>query len=71
MDRRPAIHPGQLHPESDWLVRFLSGVISDRLRKNFTTDQILNNPRKSDTKPMPKKGVQGTKLGGKAGRKVK
>jgi hypothetical protein len=47
---------------------FLSGIISDRLRANFTTDQILNNPRMSDEKPMPKTGVEGRKMGGKPGR---
>lgn len=50
---------------------FLRGVISDRLRAKFTTDQILANPRQPDSKPMPKKGVEGIKMGGKAGRKVK
>lgn len=46
----------------------LHGVISDRLRKMFTTDQILNNPRQSESKPMPKTGVKGIKMGGKPGR---
>lgn len=40
----------------------LTGKISDKLRALFTNDQILNNPRQPDDKPMPKKGVQGIEL---------
>ena len=29
------------------------------------TDQILNKPRRSESKPMPKTGVQGIKLSGR------
>jgi hypothetical protein len=47
----------------------LSGVISDKLRRLLSKDQILNNPRMSDTKPMPKSGVQGIALS-KSGRRV-
>jgi hypothetical protein len=43
----------------------LSGIISDKLRSMFTTDQILQNPRMTDSKPMPKKGVEGIKLQGR------
>lgn len=48
---------------------FLSGLISDRLRARFTTDQILANPRQPDSKPMPKKGVEGIKLTGRSTKK--
>lgn len=34
----------------------------------FTRDQILNNPRPPESKPMPKKGVEGIALGGRAKR---
>jgi hypothetical protein len=43
----------------------LHGVISDRLRALFTDDQILNNPRQTESKPMPKTGVEGHKMGGR------
>jgi hypothetical protein len=43
----------------------LRGIISDRLRATMTTDQILNNPRKVDSKPMPKTGVQGIPIQGR------
>jgi hypothetical protein len=44
---------------------FHSGPISDKLRRMFTKDQILNKPRRDDSKPMPKTGVEGIKLGGR------
>ena len=43
-------------------MKFLRGVISDKLRKTMTKDQILNNPRQPESKPMPKTGVEGIKL---------
>lgn len=48
---------------------FLSGKISDKLRATMTADQILNKPRKSDSKPMPKTGVQGIALTGRKKKK--
>lgn len=47
----------------------LHGVISDRLRAMFTPDQILNNPRQPDSKPMPKSGVKGIPLQGRSTKK--
>jgi hypothetical protein len=47
----------------------LNGVISDRLRALFTRDQILNNPRRSDSTKMPSSGVEGIKLTGRKPKK--
>ena len=52
-------------------MKSLRGIISDRLRRTMTTEQILHSPRQSESKPMPKSGVQGIPMGGKAGRKAK
>lgn len=46
-------------------MKSLVGIISDKLRATMTTDQILNKPRLSESKPMPKTGVEGIKLGGR------
>lgn len=45
--------------------KFLSGLISDKLRRTMTTEQILNKPRRSEALPMPKAGVEGIKLTGR------
>jgi hypothetical protein len=51
---------------------FLSGVISDRLRKAFSpSDTVWTPQRPKESTPMPKKGVKGVALGGRPGRKKK
>lgn len=44
---------------------FLRGVISDKLRALMTKDEILNKPRRDDSLPMPKTGVEGIPIQGR------